>query len=133
MRFLIVDDDAATRHLLARVLKDSGQTDTAENGEEALRLFAVALVEGRPYDLVCLDIHMPRMDGQEALRRLRELETAHGITPGRECKVVMTTALGDAANVTTAFFQGQADGYLQKPLRLELLKATLEGLGVELA
>ncbi len=133
MRILIVDDDPATRHCLVRVLQDCGQADTAENGEQALERFAAALDEGSPYGLVCLDINMPRLDGQEALKRMRELEGARAVAPGAECKVVMTTALVDTGSVTTAFFKGQADGYVRKPLRMDELKSTLRGLGVPLA
>ena len=132
MRILIVDDDPATRLCLAKVLEPSGQTDTAADGCQAIERFALALAQGQPYSLVCMDINMPKVDGQEALRRIRELEAEQGVAPGRECKVVMTSAMTDAGNVTKAYFQGRADGFVKKPLRLDELKGALRTLGVPL-
>ena len=72
MRSMIVDDDEMGRMMLATLLEEYGPCDQAENGQEALDKFDRATAEGNPYDLICLDIVMPVMDGSEALRQLRE-------------------------------------------------------------
>lgn len=132
MRILIVDDDEATRLCLSRLLQDLGPVDTAADGHQAIERFGAALAEGRPYGLVCMDINMPKVDGQQALKRLRELEAGHGVAPGRECKVVMASAHCDTGNVCQAYFHGQADGFLKKPLRIGELRQELQSLGIPL-
>lgn len=52
------------------------------------------------------------------------------VQPGREAKVIMTTALDDVKNVTQAFFQGGASGYLVKPIERQKVVEELEKLGV---
>jgi two-component system chemotaxis response regulator CheY len=129
MRILIVDDDRATRLCLHKVLETLGEVVAAESGQEALEAFGRALAEGRPFSLVSLDIVMPGLDGQATLQALRDLEARHAVAPGQETKVVMVTALGDTGNVSKAFFQGQADGYVTKPLRQADLAKTLREMG----
>jgi two-component system chemotaxis response regulator CheY len=128
-RILVVDDDQATRLCLAKVLEPAGEVVCAQDGVEALNVFGAALTEGRPFALVCMDICMPKLDGQEALQALRALETRHNTPPGQEAKVVMVTSLDDAGNVSEAYFRGQADGYVQKPLRLAAFKDELRKVG----
>lgn len=131
MRILIVDDDKATRVCLSRVLESVGEVVVAGSGQEALDAFGRALDEGRPFQLVSMDIVMPGLDGQATLQALRELEKRHGVAPGLESKVVMITGCGDTGNVSTAFFGGQADGYVQKPLRLDSLLEALRQMGFQ--
>ena len=120
MKTLIVEDDLTSRVLLQGLLKGYGTSQVAVNGVEAVAAVTEALEADDPYDLICLDIMMPEMDGQQALVELRAAEERHGLGFGQGAKVIMTTALFDADNVLTAFRE-QCDGYLVKPID----KATL--------
>ncbi|MCA1987263.1 MAG: response regulator, partial [Desulfovibrio sp.] len=66
MRVLIVEDDFTSRKLMQTILSPYGDCDVAVNGREAVEAFQNALNSAKPYDLVCMDIMMPEMDGQEA-------------------------------------------------------------------
>jgi len=132
MRILIVDDDPATLLCLGKALAPLGQVTTAVSGQEALEAFGNALAEGRPFPLVSLDIIMPGLDGQATLQAMRDLEARHGVAPGKETKVMMVTGLGDAGNVTRAFFKGQADGYVTKPLRPGEILGTVRAMGFKI-
>lgn len=73
-RILICEEGFGSRKILARILSDVGEVDVAINGREALDAVRSARESGEPYDIITLDLMMPEMDGQEALRRIRELE-----------------------------------------------------------
>ncbi len=120
MKVLIVEDDVTSRLLMHRLMERYGDCHVAENGREALQAATTALDAGQPYDLICLDIMMPEMDGQAALRGIRAAEEARHISRDRGAKVVMSTALGHEASVTRAI-QGQCDGYLVKPFDMSQL------------
>ena len=123
MKTLIVEDDFTSRLYLQEVLKKFGPADVALNGREAVEAVRVALESGQRYDLVCLDIMMPEMDGQAALKEIRALEEAKGVSMINGARVVMTTALGDSTNILTSF-KGQCDVYLTKPVdKAKLLEA----------
>jgi len=115
MKTLIVDDDFTNRLLLQEILKGYGPSHIAVNGQEAVEAVRVAMDMGEPYDVICLDIMMPEMDGHEALKEIRAMEEAKGIISSKGTKIVMTTALGDLKNVSTAY-QGLCDAYLVKPI-----------------
>ena len=112
MKTLIVEDDKTSHLLLKEILKPFGPSQSAGNGREAVEALRAALESGEPFDLVCLDIMMPEMDGQQALQEIRALEEAQGSSGA---KIIMTTALDDPKNVITAF-SGLADAYLVKPI-----------------
>jgi two-component system chemotaxis response regulator CheY len=101
--------------LLRELLRPYGTVDEATNGRDAEAAVIKALGERQPYDLVCLDIMMPEMDGHEALHEIRAVEAAHGVPLGSGAKVIMTTALSDKRNVLAAFAE-QCDAYLLKPI-----------------
>ncbi len=129
MKTLIVEDDFTSRMILQEILKHYGSTHIAVNGKEAVAAVRAALDEEQPYDLICLDIMMPEMDGQQALRLIREQEEAMGILSNRGAKIIMTTALDDARNVMSAF-NNLCDGYLTKPIRKSTLIEKLQQLEV---
>jgi len=129
MRMLVVEDDFISRRLLCRYLQSVGEADVAVNGNEAVGAFRQTLLAGEQYDLVCLDIMMPGMDGQETLKRLRALEEEHNVGPERRAKVIMTTALEDHDNVMAAF-SNACDGYVVKPIEKKKFLETLAAIGL---
>ncbi len=127
MKTLIVEDDFTSRLLLQELLKGYGPSHVAVNGKEAVEAVRAALEANEPYDLICLDIMMPEMDGQEALREIRALEDARGITSSYGAKIIMTTALGDLKNVSAAY-GSLCDAYLVKPIEKVKLREELNKL-----
>jgi two-component system chemotaxis response regulator CheY len=124
---LIVDDEVTSRELLSMILKVYGTVDTAADGLEGLKAFNLAL--GRePYDLIMLDIMLPRMDGQQVLKAIRRIEQERGLVGPEQVKIVMITALGDFSNVSQAFASA-CTSYLTKPILADKVKAELAKLG----
>jgi len=115
MKTLIVDDDFTSQRLLQAFLSRYGECDIAVNGTEATEAFRVAADKERPYDLICMDIRMPEMDGKEAVKQIRAVEDAHGVNPTRGVKIIMTTALTDMKEIIRSF-QELCDAYLFKPV-----------------
>ncbi len=127
MNTLIVDDDLTCSLLLQGLLKDYGPSHVAANGREAVEAVRIALEAGEPYNLICLDIMMPEMGGQEALRKIRLLEETMVIAGLGRAKIIMTTALSDKANVIMAG-QQRCDLFLVKPIQKEKLLEDLRRL-----
>lgn len=115
MRILIAEDDFASRKFLYKFLSSYGECDITIDGIEAVDAFMMALDEGKPYDLVCLDIMMPKLDGTKALKAIRDIEKQKGIEGEKRVKIVMTTALNDTTNVYSAFETG-CEAYAAKPI-----------------
>ena len=129
MKCLIVEDDFAARKLLQRYLSDHGECDIAVDGNEAVEAFRQATDEEWPYDLICLDIMMPNMDGHEALKAIRQIESDHGINGLDGVKVIMTTALDDSQNVMDSFREG-CEAYIVKPVEKNKLFEEMTNLGL---
>lgn len=127
MKSLIVEDDFTSRLLLQELLKGLGTIHVAVNGQEAIDAVKKELKWGDHYDLICLDVMMPGVDGQEALQSIRAMEKEKGIFSSEGCRVIMTTALDDAKNIRKAFYN-LCDGYLVKPIDKESLMKELKRL-----
>ena len=127
LKMLIVEDDFPSCKILEEYLSEYGDCTTAGNGTEGVEAFKNALDAGTPYDLVCLDIMMPEMDGHEALRTIRQIEQEHGILDHSGVSVIMTTAKDRSRDMIEAFDEGCAS-YIVKPIDQEKLTAEMQKL-----
>jgi two-component system chemotaxis response regulator CheY len=114
MRILIVEDDPVCRLYLSKCLETVGEIQTAADGEAGVAAARGAFLEGSPFDLICLDIMMPKLDGQAVLKEIRAMEDQRRVAPGKEAKIIMTTALSDQQNLVEAV--PRCDAYLTKPI-----------------
>jgi two-component system chemotaxis response regulator CheY len=129
MKILIVDDSFLSREMLKDALCRFGDCTMAANGEEAIQAFEMAAAKKTPYDLICMDIKMPVLNGDEALIKIRELEKKAGVPLAKEVKVIMTTACDDPKTVVGSYYKGGATSYLVKPYDTESVLAELQKLG----
>jgi two-component system, NtrC family, response regulator HydG len=110
---LVVDDEPSARSGLEKLLLDEGYTiETAEDGVVALEM-----ASERPPDVVVTDLKMPRMDGLELLKKLREQD--------KDIPVIVTTSFQDLGSAVAAMRAG-AEDYLPKPIDFDALTLVIE-------
>jgi len=125
LRILLVEDDFTCRFLLQTFLGRYGQCHVAVNGREAVDAFRAATILLQPYDLICMDIMMPEMDGREAVRQIRSLEATQGILSTFGVKIFMTTTVQQVREVFLCFKE-LCDAYLVKPIDLGQLQSQMK-------
>ena len=124
MKILIVEDDQICRNLLKKMLARYGECHVAENGKAGLAAVALALQEEDPYQLVCLDIMMPEIDGLQCLKEIRAQEKQY-TDKKQPVKIIMTTAVDAMQSVMEAYSQGGCNAYLVKPFDHDVLEEAL--------
>ena len=129
MKILLAEDDYLTRKAMDNFLSQYGECNVTVNGMEAVDAFMLALEEEEPYDLVCLDIMMPVMDGYQTLMGIRNLEKERHIPVEKSAKIIMTTALNEEKNVKMAFELG-CTIYSGKPIDQGRFEQALKKLGL---
>ena len=127
MRILIAEDDFASRKFMLKFLTKYAEVDVTVDGQEAVGAFEIALEDGEPYDLVCLDVMMPNMDGLEALEAIRQIEA--GNMSQKRARVIMTTALNEVNQVDKAFQLG-CEGYAVKPIDTDKFLLIMDKMGL---
>jgi len=127
MRVLIAEDDMASRKFLARFLSKYGECDITVDGMEAVEAFMVSFDIGKPYDLICLDIMMPKLDGIKVLKTIREIEKQKGIHEDNQVKVIMTSAINELDIVNNSFDTG-SEAYATKPINTEKFEEVMRKL-----
>jgi len=127
IRILIAEDDSISRKILYKLLSGYGECDMVINGLEAIDAFIIAAQEDEPYDLICLDIMMPKVDGIKVLKTIRNIEK-HSDVKNR-VKIIMTTALNETDVVEEAFQEG-TDAYAPKPLDINKLLEVIDKFGL---
>ncbi|KNY25954.1 response regulator [Pseudobacteroides cellulosolvens] len=129
MKILVVEDDFASRQFLSKFLSQYGTVDITVDGLEALDAYLLAVNDNSPYDFICLDIMMPKVDGVKVLKAIRDYETSKGLTPDKRVKVVMTTALQETSLVKQSFEIG-CEAYAAKPIDTEKFIEVMQKLGL---
>lgn len=115
MNILLAEDEKQLSRALVTAMQANGyHVDPAYNGQEA-----VDLAGQRAYDVIILDIMMPKLNGIEALKQLRQT--------GNKTYVIMLTAMAEIDDKVTGLDAG-ADDYLTKPFSLKELLARLRSL-----
>lgn len=130
MRILIVEDEFNSRKILQQILSPYGEYDICIDGEEAIEAFMLSWLDKKPYDLICMDIMMPKVDGLQALEKIRELENEMGVTGSDQVKVIMVSAVDNPKTVFKAFLEGGATSYIVKPIDKSRLIGEIGSFGL---
>jgi len=129
IKVLIAEDDLASRRFLSKFLSQYGEVDLVVDGLEALDAYLMAIKEKAPYDLICLDIMMPKVDGVKVLKAIRDFEHKQGVEAEQRVKVIMTTALAETNYVNQAFEIG-CEAYAAKPIDTNKMFEVIKKLGL---
>jgi two-component system, chemotaxis family, chemotaxis protein CheY len=129
MRILIAEDDMINRKFLSKFLSQYGECDVVVDGMEALDAYLISVKEKEPYDVICLDIMMPKVDGVKVLKAIRDFEKQRGIMPDKKVKIIMVTALADTEYVHKAFEFG-CEAYAAKPIDTDKLIEVMQKLEI---
>ncbi len=129
MKILMAEDDLASRKFLSKFLSQYGEVDVTVDGIEAVEAFMLAIDMDEPYQLVCLDIMMPKIDGIKALKAIRDIEKKSNIPSDKAAKIIMTSALNEAEVVMDSFNIG-SEAYANKPINTEKFVEVMKRLGL---
>ncbi|MBF0186704.1 MAG: response regulator [Magnetococcales bacterium] len=132
MKILIADDELNNCTLLQKLLEPYGISDIVVDGLEAVDAFVMAHADGEPYELICMDIMMPEMDGNQAVKAIRQKEQELGVTSAEEVKILMVTALDSPKDVMNSFYKAGCSDYLVKPLSKDKVDEKMLALGYTL-
>lgn len=127
MRILVVEDDAVAAKLMLKYMEQLGECDWVADGHEALRAIRQSYRENYPFDLICLDIMMPGLDGYATLTEIRNVEREEGLQIGEGTKILMVSGLEDEGSILKSFMK-LCDGYLIKPVDEKQLLNKLEDI-----
>tara|TARA_Y100000588_G_C14205584_1_gene904512 strand:+ start:393 stop:761 length:369 start_codon:yes stop_codon:yes gene_type:complete len=118
MKVLVVDDMVAMRHVMINMLRHVGfeQLDEAVDGFQAL-----GMLKNTSYDLVITDLNMPKMDGQQLLKSIRNDQKL------KDTPVIMVTCENDKQKVQQALLE-KVSGFILKPFNLKTLEKQLSRL-----
>jgi len=123
LRVLLADDNVINQKVASRLLQQMGyQADVASNGLDVLQA-----LERKPYDVILMDVQMPRMDGLEATRqiRLRQQEASPQPYFNQPVMIIAMTANAMHGDQEKCLAAGM-NSYIPKPVRPEALQAALE-------
>jgi len=128
MKVLIAEDDVASGKFLSKLVSKYGEVKLTTDGIEVVDCFVEAIKNGERYDLVCLDIMMPKIDGYKALASIRDVERKMGIPRISRCKIIMISALDEEFDANYA--SEDYDAYMCKPIDIMKFDNMIKKLGL---
>lgn len=114
-RFLVVEDEEMSRIMLTDILSMYAPTDSAVNGKDGLQLFEKSVNCGDPYDLVCVDLMMPLMNGLALIRGIRKIEVDNPLFGNQQTKVFVVTSNTCLWEKAELLLDNLCDDYISKP------------------
>jgi len=124
MKILLVEDDLTSRMFMEKYLSRYGEIEIATNGLEAIEMVEGKTTSHESYDLICMDVMMPKIDGLKALKAIKAIEKKFKV---KTSKVIMTTALNDNSTVSEAYALG-CHAYAWKPIDIKAFDLILKDL-----
>ncbi|MBF0552852.1 MAG: response regulator [Deltaproteobacteria bacterium] len=125
MRILIVDDDPVTRQAMLVLMEQFGECQTVENGSQAVAAFSKALDDRALFDLITIDINVPKMGGIEVLTKIRATEKENNIPGGMQAIIMMVTNCSDRNYINACLVAG-CDHYVLQPIDAGVLERKIE-------
>jgi two-component system, chemotaxis family, chemotaxis protein CheY len=130
LRILLADVSMTSRLALERILSDFGTCDAAEDGMDSVKAFTLAWEFGRNYDLICIDLMLPRVGGIDAIKMIRKIEREMGVLKADAVKIIVITAVVNPAYIFEACYRGGANSYLYKPVDRKKILEEMAKLGL---
>lgn len=130
LKILLVDDSKSAQLKIHSILSEYGECDQAYNGLEALECYTKSLRTDKPYDLIVMDVVMPKMDGFQAAKEIKALEEEESLPQEKRAKIIMLTSKAEPKHMIKAQFEIGVTTYLTKPFKEETLIEALRNLGL---
>ena len=133
LRILVVEDDFTSRQLLVAALSKYGECHVAKDGNEAVLAVEKSLKFTPPvaYDLICMDVQMPNMDGTVATKIIREIERSENVEGSEyESVIIMISCVEDPKVIIKSCYKCGANHYFVKPLDLNQMNRQMRKLGL---
>jgi CheY-like chemotaxis protein len=127
MKFLIVEDEMTALIKMKAMLSAYGECTGVTNGYQALEQCATAIKKGIPFDLITIDIGLPKVSGLKVLQAINKLESDNDVPASKK---IMVTASGTKDNLIKAASSG-CNGFMVKPVRKDTLEEKMAALGFE--
>ena len=125
MKILIVDDEMAALTKMKILLGAFGDCALCTSSQQALQLCAKAIEGGRPFELITIDIHLGKADGNDLLEEINQLEAKQRSTPAKK---LIVSASGTKENLVKAYQKG-CDGFIVKPVQRDALEQKMLSMG----
>jgi two-component system chemotaxis response regulator CheY len=128
MKVLVAEDDLASSKFMEKLLSKYGDVVVARDGIAAVDEFVNAINKDEKFDLVCMDIMMPKIDGYKALASIRDAERKLGMSRAARCKVIMISALDEGFD--SSYASDDYEEYICKPIDIIKFDGIIRKLGL---
>jgi two-component system, chemotaxis family, chemotaxis protein CheY len=125
MNFLVIEDEMTALIKMKAMLGAYGEGTGVTNGYQALEQCAAAIKKGTPFNLITIDIGLPKVNGLKILQAINKLENDHDVPASKK---IMVTASGTKDNILKAA-SGGCNGFFVKPVRKDALDEKMAALG----